>query len=123
MNQELNHNENIRILNAILVGYEYIECLDHIENTRYHQQNIKQKVQSLSALLLKTNALHEIAGINDIALIEMMKEKESLMKKIAIIRPELKSGLNMILTKFFENPVETLNIMGIEIQEDCTCIE
>ena len=116
MNKELNHQENLSILNAVLVGYEYIECLDRVENTRYHRQNIKQQVQSLSKSLLKTDALHEITGINDIALIEMMKGKESLMKKLAIIRPELKLGLDMILTQFFNNPIETLNKMGIGVE-------
>lgn len=116
MSPELNLQENISIMNAVLTGYEYIECLDRIEKTRYYRQNIKQSVKSLSAQLCKTNALHELTGIDDMALIQMMKGKERLMQKIAVIRPELKFGLDMILTQYFDNPIETLGKLGIEVE-------
>lgn len=118
MDQQLNQQENIAIMNSILVGYEYIECLDKIEQTKYYRQDIKPKVKVLIALLEKTNALKEIWGIEDTALMEMMRGKEELMKKIAPLRPELKFGLNMVLTQYFENPVSTLSKLGIDVEEN-----
>ena len=122
MTNELNHQENLSIMNSILLGYEYIESLDKIKETRYYRQNIKQQVNSLTVTLEKTNALKELWGIEDNALMEAMRGKERLMKKLAIVRPELKIGLDMILEKFFDNPVATLNKMGIDVEVETNAI-
>lgn len=117
MTETLNYEENVAIMNSILLGYEYMESLDLVKETKYYRQNIKQKVQSLSIVLEKTDALGELCGINDEALIEMMKGKERLMRKLAPLRPELKFGLDMVLTQYFEDPVLTLNKLGIDVDE------
>lgn len=117
MSEKLNHEQNIAIVNSLMVGYEFLQSLDRISTTRYFRQDIKMKVKALIPLLEKTSAIEEIWGIDDEVLYDITKKKELLMQRLAVLRPELKTGLNIILDRYFENPVETLNLLGIEVNE------
>lgn len=116
MSRPLTETESIAVLNAILVGYEHLECLDAIEQTTYYRHSLKQKVNAVVKELEKsTEALSEVMGVDDVALFNIMENKKELMSKIAHLRPELKSGLNELLNQYFNQPELTLHRLGIKI--------
>lgn len=112
----LSEDESVAVLNAILVGYEHLECLDRIEQTTYYKHEVKQKVKALVSVLERhTMAFEDIIGVDNLALKNIMENKKELMIKIAPLRPELKSGLNQLLDMYFEMPEILLHRLGIKI--------
>lgn len=116
MDRNLNEQESIDVLNCILVGYEHLECLDRIENTFYRHE-VKMRVRALKLVLerIAPDGLEQVAGIDNVALFNLMEHKKQLMKKIATLRPEHKSGFNALLDEYLKNPEQLLSKLEIEI--------
>ena len=115
-NKFLSPEESIAVLNALLTGYEYLETLDKIRNTTLYKNLLKQKINTLQKELeVQAINLNEIVDIDNEALFNYMEHKKELMKKIAVLKPELKGGLNHVLDEFFNDPELTIRRLGIEI--------
>jgi len=114
--EKLNEQQSLAVLNALLVGYEHLACMDLIEQTTFYKQSLKYKVKAVVEELEKTTtALADIMGVDDIALANLMEHKKQLMQKIASLRPEHKSGLNALLEQYIAMPDLTLHRLGIKI--------
>jgi len=113
---KLNERQSIAVLNAILVGYEHLACMDAITETAYFKQALKMKVKAVTEELERTTtALADVMGLDDIALFNLMEHKKELMQKIALLRPEHKSGLNVLLDMYISAPELLLHRLGIKI--------
>lgn len=114
--RKLSPEESICVLNSLLCGFEYLSCLDKIEDTTLYKHSLKMKVKSLQ-IELETfcTGLNEVIGIDDFALYNYMEHKKQLMVKIAKLAPEHKSGLNHVLDEFFNAPALTIHRLGIKI--------
>lgn len=112
---EINH-QSINCLNALLASYELVESLDIVKETNYYKQSLKKKVNALMPELEKySEELKTVWGVDDDTLYRLMNDKKKLIKKIATIRPEQKSGLNELLEMFFKTPELVLHRNGIMV--------
>jgi len=115
----MNEQESILILNALLVGYEFVESLDKIQGLSFYQKGLKQKVDTLLPSLEKfADQLNVIFGVDDKAMFDILDKKKELMKKIALLRPENKAGLNELLDLFFQSPELLIHRNGIKLIEN-----
>ena len=113
----LNEEESIAALNCILVGYEHLECLDRIAKTTYFNQEVKLRVNQLNKALINVagKGLSEIWGCDDTAMFNLLEHKKQLIEKISTLRPELQSGVDVLLDEYFSAPALTLHRLGIRI--------
>lgn len=113
----LNEEESIAALNCILVGYEHLECLDRIAKTTYYNQEVKLRVNQLNKALINVagKGLSEIWGCDDTAMFNLLEHKKKLIEKISTLRPELQSGVDVLLDEYFKSPDFVLNQLNIKI--------
>jgi len=117
MNQ-ITEQESIYILNSLLVGYEFLECIDKIKEFKVYRNGLKQKVNLLVPELEKfTDQIGVLFGIDDAAMFDILEKKKELMKKLATLRPENKSGLNELIDLFFQAPELLIHRNGIKIKQ------
>lgn len=108
---------NIAALNSLLVGFELLECLDAIKETALYRQSLKQKINSLlPELESHVNKVEVLFGENEQSMFELLEGKKDLMKKIALFRPEYKSGFAEIINQFVNAPELTMHRLGIYIK-------
>jgi hypothetical protein len=112
----LNPDESICVLNALLVGFEFMVCLDLVAETTLYRQSLKERVNgALKELQKMSLGLGEIVNVDDEAMFTYLEHKKQLMKRIAPLKPELKGGLNHVLDEFFNAPELTIHRLGIKI--------
>lgn len=117
MNQ-ITEQESIYILNSLLVGYEFLECIDKIKEFKVYRNGLKQKVNLLVPELEKfTDQIGVLFGIDDAAMFDILEKKKELMKKLATLRPENKSGLNEIIDIYLNEPELTLYRLGVAVKK------
>lgn len=117
-NEQLLDNPSVDCLNALLVSYELLEILEKIKHTTLFTQRLKNCINHLIPELEKTtDNMKHVWGTDDETLYQLLQDKADLSRKIAKYRPEDKSGLNAVLTKYYLSPKEFLEHNDIFIIE------
>lgn len=114
---EVDKSQSVYCLNTLLVAYELLESLDIVKQTNYYKQSLKNKVNLLMPELEKySEDIKLLWGVDDNTMYQLLNDKKELIKKIASIRPEQKSGLNELLNQFFSTPELVLHRNGIIVE-------
>jgi len=117
MNQQLTEQESVNCLNALLVGYEFLEILDNVKNTILYKHKMKTIINSLMPELEKhCNNLELLFGVDDATMFNLISDKQKMMKETALLRPEYKIGFFTLLNDYINAPELVLHRNGIKIK-------
>lgn len=113
---ELSQQEASTCLNALLTGYQLLECLDGVQETTLYRHGLKVKLKALLPELEKfSEGVSDIWGVEDSTMYELMRGRKELVKQIVLLRPELQNGLNELVKQFVMMPELFLKRNGIKI--------
>ena len=116
--QKLSSEEAIIALNTLLVGNEFLECLDGIMYTTLYRLGMKERVNGLVKELEKSLLpIKDLDGIDNDAMYNLMEWQKKLSKQMASIRPENKAVISAVLESYFDNPESVCKKLDINIIE------
>jgi hypothetical protein len=104
-------DQRLIYLQAILTGYLLSELLQDLENGKYQKNDIKYTTNRLAKLLEKKileDGIGKIWNIDEELVINLLREKETLIKSLSIATPEEFMVINQLIQSYFDNREEFL---------------
>jgi hypothetical protein len=114
--EQLTEQEAICALNTLFTGWQFLQLLDKIQDTKMYRHRLKQIMKMLMPEIeILVDGMEALYDIDIEAMNNLIEYKKRLGLKLVMMRPEIHAGLDEVLETYFAAPEDVLKRLNINI--------